>query len=55
MGPDALQLEPLQYWQELLGETKLQLEGIKNLEELIYFIRADKQWGELGRQLTLDF
>jgi hypothetical protein len=38
-----------------LGETKLQLEGTKNLEELIYCIRADKPWGELGRQLTLDF
>ena len=55
MGPEALRLESLKYWQELLGETKLRIEGTKNLGELMYCIRAEKAWGELGRQLTLDF
>ncbi|MFZ0547966.1 MAG: methyltransferase domain-containing protein [Candidatus Promineifilaceae bacterium] len=55
MGVEGFGLETADYWRDLITQTGLRVRNEASLEELMYFIRADKSLPYEGKQLIFDF
>jgi ubiquinone/menaquinone biosynthesis C-methylase UbiE len=55
MGLDGFGLETAVYWRDLITQTGYRIKREESLEELMYFIRADKPLAYEGQQLIFDF
>jgi SAM-dependent methyltransferase len=55
MGFEGFDLKTADYWRDLMTQTGFRIKREESLEDLIYFIRADKPLTYEGRQLIFDF